>query len=414
MRLSRIYILVLFINFVLFSSSSRAQQSTKLTNNDSIHLNQKSFVSSSPPIAVNDTFILTTGCGNYSITGSIFLNDYDPDGDKFELLFIVTPKIGEFLITDIGEFSLTIPIGFTETIRLEYYISEISESSWNAGAEVIILIKSDHDCDNVCNEQDLDNDNDGILDIDEGNGKVDSDLDGISDNFDIDSDNDGITDNEEWQQEGHFIAPKQEDINKNGWDDAYDNLDNIGGTYYYPIDSNNDGEPDFMDTNSDDDEISDYIEAYDINLNGIPEVSKLFCDSDNDGLDDAFDIISCWTDVCNSIGSNSPLPDLNKNGIRDWRETENYTPEEEIELLPDLISIYPNPSKGVFNINIPNSRENKEINLKIFSSYGTILLDKTISSNKNTVDIRNYDSGIYFAQLHCGSFIHSVRLIIKH
>ena len=50
------------------------------------------------------------------------------------------------------------------------------------------------DCDNdqVPNTQDLDDDNDGILDSDEG--FVDTDLDGIPDHLDLDADNDGCLD----------------------------------------------------------------------------------------------------------------------------------------------------------------------------------------------------------------------------
>lgn len=52
----------------------------------------------------------------------------------------------------------------------------------------------DTDGDNIPDSRDLDDDNDGIVDILEGNGLVDSDQDRIPDSLDIDSDNDGIPD----------------------------------------------------------------------------------------------------------------------------------------------------------------------------------------------------------------------------
>ena len=413
MKSSGIHILVLFLNFLLYCGASTAQISQKSTIKTSDNSNQAFFITNNPPVAVNDTFVLCTGCGRNSITGNIFLNDYDPDGNKLELIFIVTPKIGEFFIDDNGQFLYTIPYDFLGTIKLEYYITDISESNFKADAEVSIFVKPDYDCDNLSDEVDLDNDNDGILNIDEGNGCVDTDADGIPDSKDIDSDNDGITDNEEWQREGYFIAPKETDLNKNGWDDAYDNLDSIKGIYYHPIDSNNDGVPDFIDNNSDDDEIPDYIEGYDTNHDGVPDISILNCDTDKDGLDDAFDVTSCWSEANNPVGCNSPLPDLNKNGIRDWRETENYTTEEEKKLIAQLIILYPNPSKGVFSINIPNSDTQDEIKLLLFSASGNLELEKTITAESNTINIENYSSGVYIVQLHFDTFILSEKLIIK-
>jgi hypothetical protein len=416
MRISGIYILVLSLNIFLYLGISTAQVSQKSAQKTLAGSNQLLSVASNPPVAVNDTFFLFTGCGRDTISGNILSNDYDSNGDEIALLYIVTPRIGKFYINEKGEFTFTIPKGYLGTIKLDYYISETSADKCKAGAEVVIYIKADYDCDNVPDDDDLDNDNDGILDTDEGNGDIDSDNDGIPDSFDIDSDNDGITDNQEWQQEGYFIAPKGEDINKNGWDDAYDNIDFFGGVYNSPVDSNNDGEPDFIDENSDDDEIPDCVEGYDINHDGAPEVSILYCDTDKDGLDDAYDTVSCWSKGCNPTGSNSPLPDLNKNGVRDWRETENYTPEEkeEKELIPELIFLYPNPATQRAYITIPNSNEQEEIKFLLFSSNGTLLLEKLIHSGQNIIDIDNFDSGVYFTQFHFNTRIQSDRLIIKN
>ena len=411
MRFSGIHILVFSLNIFLYQGISTAQIPQKSTSKTLADSNQLFSVISNPPVAVNDTFFLFTGCNRDTISGNILLNDYDSDGDEIALLYMVTPRIGKFFINEKGQFTFAIPKGYLGTIKLDYYISEISTAKCKAGAEVIIYIKGDYDCDNVPDDVDLDNDNDGILNTDEGNG--DTDNDGIPNCFDIDSDNDGITDNQEWQKEGYFIAPKGEDVNNNGWDDAYDNIDSLEGNYYSPVDSNNDGEPDYLDENSDDDGIPDCVEAYDINHDGTPEVSILYSDSDQDGLDDAFDTVSCWNEGCNPTGSNSPLPDLNKNGIRDWRETENYTPEEEKELIHELIFLYPNPATQKVYINIPNSNEQEEIKFLLFSSNGTLLLEKLIYSGQNIIDIDNLNSGVYFTQLHFNTRIQSDRLIIK-
>ena len=69
----------------------------------------------------------------------------------------------------------------------------VSEPKFSETA--ILSVSSDPDNDGITNSKDLDDDNDGILDEDEGNG--DTDGDGIPDKLDLDSDNDGCFDSQE-------------------------------------------------------------------------------------------------------------------------------------------------------------------------------------------------------------------------
>ena len=101
-------------------------------------------------------------------------------------------------------------------------------------------------------------DNDGIRDVNEGFNEqypelsADSDQDGIPDYWDIDSDNDGIVDNIEGQGEDSYIDPiGWRDYNHNGWDDRYD--DEEGGSPFdiNLTDTDEDGTPDYLDTDSD-------------------------------------------------------------------------------------------------------------------------------------------------------------------
>ncbi len=118
------------------------------------------------------------------------------------------------------------------TITFTYTVCHNVNTGNCSTAEVTIHILTDTDCDGISDDLDIDDDNDGILDIDEGDGTVDTDGDGIPNSLDIDSDNDGIPDNIEWQTENNYIAPSGIDANANGWDDAYDTDE--GGTYYDP------------------------------------------------------------------------------------------------------------------------------------------------------------------------------------
>ncbi len=411
MKLSRIYFLVILLNFLFYCGTLKSQTTQKSTFQNFAQITQTLEISNTPPIAINDTFVIFNGRSGDSITGNLLLNDYDPDGDEITLLFCITPKTGNFVINKKGEFTFILCDSFLDEIKFEYYIVEVGKNNFTDVAEVIIYSKLDNDYDNISDEDDIDDDNDGILDVDEGDGNIDSDNDGIPDSNDIDSDNDGITDNEEWQHENFHISPSENDENKNGWDDIYDAT--LNGNYYIAEDTDNDGLPDFIDTDSDEDGISDFIEGCDINNDGLPEINLANFDSDNDGLDDSFDIIDGWITACNSGGSKAPLPDLNKNGIREWRDSENKIPGEENFLTEGFIYVYPNPSRGKFYVNLPEFLEEQTIEFSLFSLDGKLLLRKTITTQQNSINATKIDHGIYIAKFQSGAFTLSQRLIIN-
>ncbi|RCS27305.1 hypothetical protein DUT90_04110, partial [Polaribacter sp. WD7] len=215
----------------------------------------------------------------------------------------------------------------------------------------------DTDGDGVPNSLDLDSDNDGITDVIESGG-TDADRDGradgavgtttgtfgvpssaglgqsprnldsdtIPDYLDIDADNDGIPDNIEGQPTRNYIAPSGvgvgiTDVNNNGLDDNYEN-----GGFFGINPENTDGtdNPDYIDTNSDNDALNDIAENGDTDnvLSGV--------DSDGDGLDDNFDDNddSGITGSTVNDGINPPSPanlgdedgDFNSIGDLDYRD----------------------------------------------------------------------------------------------
>ncbi len=113
----------------------------------------------------------------------------------------------------------------------------------------------DTDGDGIPDATDIDDDNDGILDTDEGNGVTDTDGDGIPDSLDSDSDGDGISDLIEGNDANHDgvadTTPSGNDTDGDGLDDAFD-TDN-GGTPVAMQDTDGDGTPDFLDTDDDGD-----------------------------------------------------------------------------------------------------------------------------------------------------------------
>lgn len=239
----------------------------------------------------------------------------------------------------------------------------------------------DADLDGLANHLDLDSDGDGIYDIFEAGGEdsdldaqvdypipgipssmVDADNDGFNDaqdhldgmrspdglpevtsgtpwpqddrdndglvNFlDIDSDGDGIVDFVEGQTTIGYFFPDYLDGNRNGIDQAFDLPEN-GAYAVQPTDTDGDGQPDYLDLNSDNERTSDLAEGNDFDGDGLIAEADLplGIDSDGDGLDDAFDtVILTLTPARNAENAQFAqlFPNLQNAGTTelDWRET---------------------------------------------------------------------------------------------
>jgi len=174
------------------------------------------------------------------------------------------------------------------------------------------------DSDSKSNPYDVDSDNDGIIDLKEAgfadtdyNGQIDGalnsdgwnaavasggsltlpDNDGIGNVniYDIDSDQDGIPDNVEGLSTTGYLLPANLDTDLDGLDNTYDNIVGFSGRGIPPNDQDIDGNPDYQDTDTDNDGLIDIVEGNDLNLNGLQDDNITGIDTDDDGLDDRFD-----------------------------------------------------------------------------------------------------------------------------
>ncbi|UOB16883.1 gliding motility-associated C-terminal domain-containing protein [Abyssalbus ytuae] len=220
------------------------------------------------------------------------------DNDVYDTQPIAAADVNISIINDnsAGIILLNTTTGFADiapgtpagTYTLDYQVCLISDPTNCDTATLTIQVNHsaglDTDGDGIEDVVDLDDDNDGILDILEGN--ADSDGDGIADSLDLDSDDDGIPDNVEAQSTQEYIAPSGIDTDNDGLDDAYEGSGNEG---IDPVNTDNTDLPDYLDDDSDNDGVSDAIEAWDFNMDGIADNILLGIDADNDGLDDAFE-----------------------------------------------------------------------------------------------------------------------------
>ncbi|CAM4184862.1 gliding motility-associated C-terminal domain-containing protein [Zobellia roscoffensis] len=192
----------------------------------------------------------------------------------------------------------------------------------------IQCIEVDTDNDGVPDAIDLDDDNDGILDMDEDpnldsdddplTDPYDLDEDGIPNHLDIDSDNDGIPDNVEAQTTEGYIAPNEDDeatyISNDGLNSAYPD----GLT---PVNTDDSDVEDYLDADSDNDDVPDNNEGNDFNFDGIPDQTYTGIDTDGDGLDDGYE----GSDVNDGYDVNDEIDDpANDLPDTDGTEDVNY------------------------------------------------------------------------------------------
>lgn len=244
------------------------------------------------------------------ITIDVFVNDNDlPTLGTFTT---TDPTNGTVVINDNGTPNPSDDIvTYTPTtgyVGVDTFTYSICDALGNCSTATVTIVVTD--------ALDLDSDNDGILDsfedlnLDADNDPstdiTDTDGDGIADYLDIDSDDDGIPDNVEAQTTADYTAPSGVDANANGLDDAYEGPGRLG---LFPIDTDGDSLPDYLDEDSDNDGVPDNIEAHDADHDGIPDVTLIGSDKDMDGLDDAYEG-STQIDLDINDEINDPINDL--------------------------------------------------------------------------------------------------------
>lgn len=202
----------------------------------------------------------------------------------------------------------------------------------------------DFDEDGLPNWTDLDSDADGILDAAEIDSltytagyygtPIDFDGDTQADYLDIDADDDGIIDLVEGQPTLGFVPPSGQDLDTDGLDDSFDEVNGFGGSGVVPVNTDSKARPDFQDLDSDDDQVSDEVEAYDLDGDGLLDLNldgkgkRKNKDKDKDGLDDGWDKNENKKDATNGADSPLSFPKLSGTSDPSWRNIGGQFPVE--------------------------------------------------------------------------------------
>ena len=295
----------------------------------------------------------------------------------------VTYTLGDGNLSAVGNnWSLTIPAG--NAVANGTY--EVVATAIDAGGNSIgdsssneLIVGIDSDGDGIIDSIDLDDDNDGIPDTEEGNGTVDTDGDGIPDSLDLDSDNDGLLDVLEsgisnaaaLDVDGDGRIDNSNTFGSNGLADLVETFADSGTINYTVVDTDGDGVRDFRDLDSDNDGIPDVTESggadgdgdgiigdgtpavdsnglpsgggqdpIDTDGDGVPDQRDI--DSDNDGIKDIIEAGGTDNDNDGKVdgfvdndgdgfddgtaATPLPLTDTDLDGIPDYQEVDAAAP----------------------------------------------------------------------------------------
>ena len=222
----------------------------------------------------------------------------------------------------------------------------INCSSPGTGRATCYALRGNNDGNGMPNFLDLDSDGDGITDANESgitatgyvrgmvsgctlvNGwctsisslpslnLTNTDNVGRPDVYDIDSDNDGITDNIEAQPTSGFVVANENDSDGDGLGTLYDFFTGIGGNGITPYDHDADGFPDYRDIDTDNDGAPDRNEGDKTNATLLQTTIDGSGDSDGDGLMNYFDAFNLVTS-CTNVSMNISMSNMGNGGSFD-------------------------------------------------------------------------------------------------
>ncbi len=227
----------------------------------------------------------------------------------------------------------------------------------------------------------------------------DTDNDGVFDCYDIDADNDGIIDIVEGQNAASYKTLSYVDADNDGLDDAFDQ--DYGGTTNGTVNTDGTDAYDYLDTDSDNDGTPDQIAAYDIDGDGIAEITPSGTDEDQDGLDTSFDLRKSSFDPQN--GSQTPtsfpvpaicdrykyLGDFNSDdGTPLYLDTRDEISSETLQIINDALPEgYPVPD---FNPHYISSGYDTEIKINETTDVWVTFVGEG-AGYKNTLGFYTYD-----------------------
>jgi hypothetical protein len=82
---------------------------------------------------------------------------------------------------------------------------------------------------------------------------------------------------------------------------------------------------------------------------------------------------------------------------------------------PSISDPYPNPAASSFCMSVFSGQSNTPVAMNIYSACGSLVMEKQVSGDNNTIDISELENGIYFISIETeGKIISTKRLVVAH
>lgn len=175
-------------------------------------------------------------------------------------------------------------------------------------------------------------------------------------------------------------------------------------------DTDMDGLPNYLDNDDDGDLILSNVE-YVFSKNALTII-----DTDNDGIpnyldnDDDGDGTLTFKEDYNGNG-NPTDDDINSNGIPDYLDPTVSSLATQNNAFQNTISLYPNPTSDILNID--NSTSNEIKNATIYSISGALVKEVKSTNSIESISVSELHSGIYFVKLLVNDEIINFKFIKK-
>ena len=236
-------------------------------------------------------------------------------------------------------------------------------------SEINAIERLDTDGDGIYDEDDIDDDNDGILDT------VEYSYYGVTLDFDGDEDGDGVP---------NYLDGFDDNGTSDGSSTVY--TDNNGDGFPDAYDFDGDGVPNHVDLDSDNDGILDIVESQTHVSANFETLSGV--DTDNDGLDNSFDT----TPTGGAAGSLGTTPVDTDTGVGFNDNPDFLDIDSDNDGIPDIVEAH---STASYKNNLPtgtvgkNGVDSRYENVDTYTPIGITLVDTDVDF---TPDYRDTDS----------------------